>query len=83
MSDRTEFQKEWIDGPALELAMLPVEVRCEKIIELGVEIEEWIAREFPNLTQDQVLGATRSYTFDIIQRALEIAKASSGAVGRA
>lgn len=83
MSDRTDFQKEWVDGPALELAMVPVEERCEKIIALGIEIEEWIAREFPDLSHDKVLGATRSYTFDIIQRALEIAKASSGAVGRA
>lgn len=81
MNARTQFQTDWIDGPALELAMLPVEERCEKITQMGIEIEEWVEREFPDLSHEKVIAASRSYTFEILHRVLEIAKASSGAVG--
>jgi hypothetical protein len=83
MNDRSDFQKEWIDGPALELALVPIEERGEKIVAMFAEIETWIGEEFPDLTREQVLAATRSYSFSIITRTLEISKANSGAIGHA
>lgn len=53
MRDRTDFEKQFIDGPALELAMMPVEVRVAKIMKMGVDAETWIAEEFPELSPDK------------------------------
>ena len=83
MSERTQFEKEWIDGPALELALVPMAERGDKIVAMFAEIETWIGEEFPDLTREQVLAATRSYSFSILSRTLEISKVSSGAIGHA
>jgi len=83
MNTRTQFEKDWIDGPALELSMVPIDQRGETVIGMIGDIKTWIAAEFPDLTPEQVQRATSSYMFSIIQRAVEVSKASNGAIGHA
>jgi hypothetical protein len=72
MQERTEMERDLVDGPALQLAMCPIAQRAEKFIEMGPDIEAWIRREWPDLAEEKVIRAARSLHFAILQRAVEM-----------
>lgn len=79
---RTELERDMIDGPALELAMLPEAERAEKIVAMHREIVLWVREEFPEIDEMRQIGAARCYCAAIVARALAITRASGQAVGR-
>lgn len=72
-----------LDRLALELAMWPIDERYEMIIAMRIEIGKFIERECSALTPDQANDLAFSFSSAVIMRALEIVKASGGAVGHA
>jgi hypothetical protein len=76
-------RREWIEGPALELAAMPMDQRADAILTLIDEIDVWLQANFPDFTSEDLRKVRLRYSFEIIKSAAEISKGCSGIVGNA
>jgi hypothetical protein len=78
---RTEFQAIYIDPPALEMSMRPIEERGGAVVMLAAEIDDFLRTNYPEWTEEQRQRATYNLTHQILCRAIEIERQAAGQKG--